>query len=70
MEPKNPFAALGTLLLGEAFLDTHRYAEAEKTVRALDSAGLDPDLVWRRQYLLCQINLAAGRGDQALIGHD
>ena len=66
LDPRNPFATLGTLLLGEAFLDTHRYAEAEKTVRALDSAGLEPDLVWRRQYLLCQINLAAGREDQAL----
>jgi TolA-binding protein len=68
LEPKNPFAALGTLLLGEAFLDTHRDAEAEATVRAMDSAGLDFDLPWRRQYLLCQISLAAGQGDQALNG--
>jgi tetratricopeptide (TPR) repeat protein len=68
LEPKSSFAALGALLLGEAFLDTHRYAEAENTVRALDAAGLDPDLVWRRQFLLCQINLDAGQGDQALIG--
>ena len=66
LEPKNPFAGLGTLLLGEAFFQTHRYAEADKTVRAMDPAGLDFDLAWRRQYLLCQINLAAGRGDQAL----
>ena len=66
LEPKNPFSALGTLLSGEAFLDTHRYAEAEKTVRALDTAGLEPGLGWRRQYLLCQISLAAGRADQAL----
>jgi TolA-binding protein len=66
LEPKNPFASLGTLLLGEAFLDTHNYADAEKTVRALDPAGLEPGLAWRRQYLLCQIDLAAGRGGQAM----
>jgi TolA-binding protein len=67
LEPKNPFAALGALLLGEALLETHRYAEAERAVRALDAAGLDPDLAWRRQYLLCQITLASGQSDQALI---
>jgi TolA-binding protein len=67
-EPRNPFAPLGALLLGEAFLETHRYAEAEKTVRDLEFAAPDFDLAWRRQYLLCQISLAAGRGDQALNG--
>ncbi len=66
LEPKNPYAALGALLLGEAYFNTHRYAEAEKTIRALDSSGLNFDLGWRRQYLLCQINLAAGREVQAL----
>ena len=65
-QPKNPFAALGTLLLGEALLETHRYAEAEKAVRELNAAALEADLVWRRQYLLCQIGLAAGQEEQAL----
>jgi TolA-binding protein len=65
-DPKSPFATLGALLLGEALLNTHRYADADKTVRALDPAAMDSDLVWRRQYLLCQISLEAGRGELAL----
>jgi TolA-binding protein len=65
-EPKNPFGALGTLLLGEAYLETHRYAEADKTVRALDPAVLETNVAWRRQYLLCKVGLAAGQGEQAL----
>jgi tetratricopeptide (TPR) repeat protein len=68
LEPKNPFASLGKLLLGEALLETHQFAEADKTVRALDTVGMDPDVAWRRQYLLCQIDLEAGRDEPALVG--
>jgi TolA-binding protein len=66
LEPESSFAAMGTLLLGEALLNENRPVEAEKTIRALDSASLKFDLAWRRQYLLCRIKLAAGHGDDAL----
>jgi TolA-binding protein len=66
LEPASPFSVFGPLLLSEAFLNEYRYQDAEKTALALDTRNLDPDLAWRRQFLLCRIKLAGGHPDDAL----
>jgi TolA-binding protein len=65
-DPKNEFAAMGWLLLGEAFLHETNAAEGEKVILGFDAAGLTQDLRWRRQYLLARLQLASGRGENAL----
>jgi len=67
-DPKNPIVPRGVLLLGEALLAQKRYAEGEKAVSAIDVSALDPEWQWRRQYLLCRLELAAGRPADALVG--
>jgi TolA-binding protein len=64
--PKSRFAVMGSLLLGEALFAETNYAEGEKMVEDVDPAGLPLDLRWRRQYLLCQIELAGGNAAEAL----
>jgi len=65
-DPKNEFAAMGWLLLGEAFLHETNAAEGEKVILGFDAAGLTQDLHWRRQYLLARLQLAGGRAEYAL----
>jgi TolA-binding protein len=65
-EPKNNFAALGWLLLGEALLHEHRQADGEKLVLGLDPVVLTQDLLWRYKYLLCRLQLDGGRAEAAL----
>jgi TolA-binding protein len=65
-DPKSEFAAMGWLLLGEAFLHENRPADGEKFVLGFDPAGLTQDLRWHRQYLLSRLQLAEGRPDAAL----
>jgi len=65
-DAKSEFASLGWLLLGEALLHEHRPAEGEKVVLGLDSTELPQDLRWRHQYLLCRLQLEAGRSQAAL----
>jgi tetratricopeptide (TPR) repeat protein len=64
--PKNSFVTRGWLLLGEALLARGQYADGEKVVGGIDPAGLGPEWQWRRQYLLCRLELAGGRADEAL----
>jgi TolA-binding protein len=66
-DSKNEFAALGWLLLGEALLHEGRPADGEKVVLGFDPSGLTQDLRWHRQYLLCQLQLAGGRDEAALV---
>jgi tetratricopeptide (TPR) repeat protein len=65
-DPKNSLITRGTLLLGEAFLQGGKYAEGEKVVSGISTAGLDPEWQWQKQYLLCRLELAAGRPAEAL----
>ena len=65
-DPKSEFSGLGWLLLGEALLHENRPAEGEKVVLGFDPAGATQDVRWHRQYLLCQLQLAAGRTERAL----
>jgi tetratricopeptide (TPR) repeat protein len=65
-DPKNSFVTRGRLLLGEALLARGQYADGEKAAGGIDPAGLGPEWQWRRQYLLCRLELAGGRADEAL----
>jgi tetratricopeptide (TPR) repeat protein len=65
-DPKNNFATMGALLLGQAFFAVHRYADGEKVVAGLDPSALVPDFRWQRLYLLCELEMAAGHPADAL----
>jgi TolA-binding protein len=64
-EPKNSIVTRGLLLLGEAFLAGGRYAEGQEVVRKIDPGGVGLEWQWPRQYLLCRLNLAGGRVEEA-----
>jgi tetratricopeptide (TPR) repeat protein len=64
--PKSSFVTRGSLLLGEALFARGKYADGEKVVGGVDPAGLEPEWQWRRQYLLCRLELAGGRAGEAL----
>ena len=56
----------GRLLLSEACLAQRDYAAAEAELLPLQKLALAPADDWERQYLLCRIQLAAGRTEDAL----
>jgi len=56
----------GFLLLSQAQMAVSNYSEAEATLRRFDKSLLNPTNAWQRQYLLCRIQLADGRGEEAL----
>lgn len=56
----------GFLLLSQAQLEVSNYFDAEATLRKFDKSLLNPTNTWQRQYLLCRIQLAAGRTEEAL----
>jgi TolA-binding protein len=56
----------GFLLLSQAQMAVSNYAAAEATLRTFDKSLLNPTNVWQRQYLLCRIQLADGRTEEAL----
>jgi TolA-binding protein len=58
--------ARGQLLLGEALLEAGEFKAAEQAVRNLPEADLIPEFQWRRQYLLCRIQMADRRPAEAL----
>ena len=64
--PTNEFVVRGILLLGEAQLAQNDPRAAEETLRPLAEQKLNAELDWRRQYLLCRIQLAADRPADAL----
>jgi tetratricopeptide (TPR) repeat protein len=63
---KNAIVTRGHLLLGEALFEQGKYAGGEKEVDGIDPSGLGAEWQWRRQYLLCRLELAGGRAGQAL----
>jgi len=56
----------GFLLLSQGQMAVSNYAAAEATLRMFDKSLLSPTNVWQRQYLLCRIELADGRAEEAL----
>ena len=67
-KPDSEPAARGLLLLAEAQFNLKRYAEAEAALVTPPTANSKSELAWRRQYLLCQVQFAAGRTNEALYG--
>jgi TolA-binding protein len=68
VKPDSEHSARGLLLLAEAEFNRKRFAEAEVALTSPTSASLKPELAWRRQFLLCQVQDAAGRTNEALVG--
>jgi TolA-binding protein len=62
----NELVLRGYLLLGEAELARQDYSAAEMALAPLAGISLAPELDWQQQFLLCRIQLAAGRAEQAL----
>lgn len=56
----------GIFLLSRAQSEQKDYAAAEKSLEALSNRGLKPEWEWGRQYLLCDLFIAQGRGERAL----
>jgi TolA-binding protein len=56
----------GFLLLSRAQMAVSNYAAGEATLRRFDKSLLNPTNAWQRQYLICQIQLADGRTEEAL----
>jgi len=67
-KPDGEHAARGLLLLAEAQFNLKRYVEAEAALATPATASFKPELAWRKQYLLCQVQFAAGRTNEALYG--
>jgi len=59
------FIAHGYLLLAEAGLMQKEFAPAEAALQPLSQLKLPTELNWQRQHLLCRIQLAAGRVEDA-----
>ncbi|MCX6896796.1 MAG: tetratricopeptide repeat protein, partial [Verrucomicrobia bacterium] len=66
--PAGETVARGSLLLGEAQFALKDFSGAEQAVRALAGQKLNPELDWRRQFLLCRIQLANDQPAEALAG--
>ncbi len=56
----------GYLLFSEAQLAQQNYSAAEATLQPLAKLLLSPKSAWQWQYLLCRIQLAEGRVEEAL----
>jgi len=67
-KPESEYAARGLLLLAEAELTLSHFAEAEAALATAGSSSLKAELAWRKQYLLCQVQFASGRTNEALFG--
>ncbi|MCL4786152.1 MAG: tetratricopeptide repeat protein [Verrucomicrobia bacterium] len=66
--PESEAATRGLLLLAEAALNLKRFAESEVALATPAPNSLKPEFGWRRQYLLCQVQFALGRTNEALAG--
>ncbi len=65
-KPRDEWVARGGLLLAETLLELRDYKAGETALNLLDPARLAPDLAWRRQYVLCRLQQADGRDNDAL----
>lgn len=66
LKPGDIYSVQGVLLLSEALLAQKKFSDSEKFLGELDQRILTPESAWRQQYLLCRIQLAGGRMEQAL----
>ncbi|HPC61198.1 MAG TPA: tetratricopeptide repeat protein [Verrucomicrobiota bacterium] len=64
--PTNGLVVRGFLLLSEAYLAQGQYRAAEAALQPLAGVPLHPRLDWQRQHVLCRIQLAENRAEEAL----
>jgi TolA-binding protein len=64
--PPGDLVFRGFLLLSRAQMALSNFPGAEATLRRFDKSLLNPTNAWQRQYLICQIQLADGRVEEAL----
>jgi TolA-binding protein len=64
--PPGDLGFRGFLLLSQAQMEVSNYADAEATLRRFDKKLLNPTNAWQRLYLICRIQLADGRIEEAL----
>ena len=64
--PTNGLVVRGLLLLSEAYLAQGQYRAAEAALQPLAGMALHPRLDWQRQHVLCRIQLAENRPEDAL----
>src|SRR3974390_1549458 len=57
----------GRLLLAEALVRQNKLSAATQVLHSLADQKLPPDLDWQRVQLLCQVQLAGGETDAALV---
>ena len=67
VKPSDRFAIHGNLLLGEALFNRKQWSRSEQVLGALSGQALPPDSKWRQAFLLCKVQLAAGRLEAALL---
>jgi TolA-binding protein len=67
-KPDDDMTVQGYLLLGRTLLEQKDFKAGEQALASLNAARLKPELAWRRQYLLCRMQLADDRPDEALKG--
>ncbi|MFA6543250.1 MAG: tetratricopeptide repeat protein [Limisphaerales bacterium] len=64
--PTNSLAVNGTLLLGEVLLAERQFPAAEQAVRSIEGLRVEPEVDWRRRFLLGRVLTEAGRSAEAL----
>src|SRR5260221_12705030 len=66
LRPSDEFAIRGALLLAEALFEQKDYRAAAAGLDRLAEEELNPEFRWRRQYLLCRLQVADQRLPVAL----
>jgi TolA-binding protein len=66
-DPGNELVARGELLLAQAKFALKDFGSASAVLEAINPQTLSSALDWQRIYLLCQVKLAAGETDAALV---
>jgi TolA-binding protein len=60
------FVARGYMLLGEAELVLKNFTAAQDALESMGGQTFNRELMWRREYLRCRLELAKGRTNEAL----
>jgi TolA-binding protein len=66
-DPTDAFVLRGRLLLGEAKLALKNFSGVQAALDLMSGRAFDPELMWRREYLRCRLQLALGQPEQALV---
>ena len=65
-DPADVFVLQGYLILGEAELALKEFNSVQSTLDFLGGRTFAPELMWRREYLRCRLQLESAQPEQAL----